>query len=214
MNKCKYEFLNNGSYCYHVLNGVVLFHVTIRSLDEEGNLVERKSLDMVDTEMTVEEFEKKNMATHIEGTIPEDFFPAEVWVDDADEMDEEDAEGMLPIFEIVQSESISIAPMRGTFSELIETYRNLVRQWRWGLFAQCPQMILVDVLEGITEEEYAEISEESDEEATYEEIGQTCLGLALYRTTVTSRETGEIICIEEDRENELGGYSTVTVYRA
>lgn len=145
----KFEFFDNGSYTYNVMGDVVMYHVTVRELDSNGDLIERHSASMVDTDMTVEDFQKMDLVRHIDGKIPVDFFPAEVWEDSLEEgetlreMEEDEVtDDMTPIFEIFGD---VVGTISGTFDELIDTYQNMYRQWRWGLRATCPQMVLVDV---------------------------------------------------------------------
>lgn len=132
----KFEFLKNGSYTYHVMGDVVLFHVTIRDLDENGNLIEKKTVDML-ADLSLEDFLKKDLVTDIDGEIPEDFFPEHLW--ESEELDEEDYDfsNMHPIFECDGFE--------GTAQEIRGFLDEAQHQYFLGLREYCPQAILVMV---------------------------------------------------------------------
>jgi len=140
----KFEFLKNGSYCYQVIGDAVVFRAALRYFDEDGNLQEKVTVDML-SDMSVTEFEAKDLVTHIDGEIPRNFFPADLW--EADEMGpdpEWDVHKMRPIFEYRDAEDY-MDGIQGYAEDFRELLSRTQHQYFIGLRSQCPQAILVTV---------------------------------------------------------------------
>lgn len=114
-------------------------------------------------------------------------------------------------------------------AEALEHFEKAHRQFRWGLREEEPMYLgeapdeelywsedPEDYMdwEGL-EDELEEVAEEEDPtfETQIEEIGETSLGLAMHRYTTVYRETGELFSVEEEYENELGGYNSREIYK-